>query len=269
MKGYPEDLLDYGGVREGFEKWLLNKISEPTAKCYLAYLDRHVAANKIEEIDDLLQLSSQVDGGWNWYAKAVRNLINYYWEKRLISKEFGIELKETLKLKKNGTDTYVPSDDMVLSTLSKCNSTEMKILMQLVYYSGIRVTEAVKILNEFDSKKLHCEGDVTYYDIDWERGTKKAFKAFMPSEFVNQLYKMELSVEASRRYFRARGLGLKYGRNYFIDKCVKAGIQESLIKYMVGHSNGSVLMTNYLDKLNNSKESYKKVRLNLTEVLSN
>ncbi|WP_321430512.1 integrase [uncultured Methanolobus sp.] len=58
---------------------------------------------------------------------------------------------------------------------------------------------------------------------------------------------MNLSVEAVLKYFRAQGLGLKYGRNYFIDKCVKDGIQESLIKYMVGHSNGSVPMTNYLD----------------------
>ncbi|QLC51277.1 hypothetical protein HWN40_07410 [Methanolobus zinderi] len=60
---------------------------------------------------------------------------------------------------------------------------------------------------------------------------------------------------------------MKYGRNYFIDKCVKADVQESLIKYMVGHSNGSVLMTNYLDKLNNSKEGYKKVRPVLIDVL--
>ncbi len=78
---------------------------------------------------------------------------------------------------------------------------------------------------------------------------------------------MNLSVEASRKYFRARGLGLKYGHNYFIDKCVKVGIQESLIKYMIGHSNGSVLMTNYLDKLSNSTVSYNKVMPVLREVM--
>ena len=100
-----------------------------------------------------------------------------------------------------------------------------------------------------------------------EQVTKKAFKAFMPTDFANKLCKMNLSVEASRKYFRARELGLKYGRNYFIDKCVKAGIQESLIKYMVSHSNGSVLMIDYLDKLNNSTVSYRKVMPALREVL--
>jgi intergrase/recombinase len=89
----------------------------------------------------------------------------------------------------------------------------------------------------------------------------------MPAEFAKQLKITEISENYARKYMGLKGLGLKYGRNYFIDKCVKAGIQESLIKYMVGHSNGSVLMTNYLDKLNNSKESYKKVRPALIDVL--
>jgi len=261
-----ENLL-YDEVRDDFKNWLLRRMSEATAKCYVSYLDRHLSDSKIEGIDDLLNISAGIDSGWNWYAKSVRNLINYYWENRLISKEWGIELKETLKLKKIGTDTYVPSDGVVQSMLLKCNNPDMQLLMQLVYFSGIRVTEAVKILNEFDPKRMHQDGDVTYYDIDWERGTKKAFKAFMPSDFANQLCKMNLSVEASRKYFRACGLGLKYGRNYFIDKCVKAGIQESLIKYMIGHSNGSVLMTNYLDKLNNSTVSYEKVMPALRDVM--
>ncbi|WP_407354835.1 integrase [Methanolobus sp. WCC5] len=72
----------------------------------------------------------------------------------------------------------------------------------------------------------------------------------------------------ARRYIRERGLPLKYGRNFFIDKCVKAGIQESLIKYMVGHSNGSVLMMNYLYKLNNSSLNYRKVMPSLMEIMA-
>ncbi len=36
---------------------------------------------------------------------------------------------------------------------------------------------------------------------------------------------------------------------------------------MIGHSNGSVLMTNYLDKLNNSTVSYRKVMPVLMDVI--
>ena len=34
------------------------------------------------------------------FAKSVRNLINYSIEKRLISKDWGLELKEVLKIRK-------------------------------------------------------------------------------------------------------------------------------------------------------------------------
>ncbi len=201
-----ENLL-YDEVRDDFKNWLLRRMSEATAKCYVSYLDRHLSDSKIEGIDDLLNISAGIDSGWNWYAKSVRNLINYYWENRLISKEWGIELKETLKLKKIGTDTYVPSDGVVQSMLLKCNNPDMQLLMQLVYFSGIRVTEAVKILNEFDPKRMHQDGDVTYYDIDWERGTKKAFKAF--KNFVDS---GELDVELLIAYKEAL-----YKANYLLD----------------------------------------------------
>lgn len=89
----------------------------------------------------------------------------------------------------------------------------------------------------------------------------------MPTEFAKQLKITEISENYARKYIRLNGLSLKCGRNYFIDKCVKAGIQESLIKYIIGHYNGSVLMTNYLDKLNNLTVSYRKVVPVLREVM--
>ncbi|MBP2030674.1 integrase/recombinase [Methanohalophilus levihalophilus] len=253
------NVLNYTFEREKFTRWIHGRVSEGTAKCYVKYLDQHLRGTEISDIDSLLDVSMGVDKGWNWYAKAVRNLINYYVEKRMISAYFAAELKNTLKIRKCGTDTYVPSDELVCNVFQRTTDEEMQYLIQLVYYSGIRIVEAVKVLTEFDPKKMHYENGIAYYDIDWERGQKKAFKAFMPEAFARQLYKMYIDIEASRIYFRRRGLGLKYGRNFFIDKCVKAGIQESFIKYMVGHSNGSVLMTNYLDKLNNCILNYGKV----------
>ena len=245
-----------------------NRIEKDTAQTYVRYLDRYLTDVVIEDIDDLTNISSTVKKGWNPFAKSIRNLINYSMEKRLISKEWGLELKEVLKIKKNGTDTFVPSDETVRSVLDKCTKEEMRLLMQLIYYSGIRIVEAIKILTEFEERKLHYEKGVAYYDLDWERSNKKAFKAFMPAEFAKQLKITGISENYARKYIRLNGLSLKYGRNYFIDKCIKAGIQESLVKYMIGHSNGSVLMTNYLDKLNNSTVSYKKVMPVLKEVMT-
>ena len=262
-----QPIINYKAIKSEFEKWLLKRVDRETANKYVRYLDRYLDGAIISDVKDLVKVCDRVSTGWNWFAKAVRNLVNYCIDKRLISKSWGIELKDVLKLKKTGFDTYVPSDEQVKQTLAKCKRQEMRLVMKLVYYSGIRVREALKILNDFDKDKLHIIDEIAYYDIDWERGNKKAFKAFMPAHLAKQLKQIEITEYAVCDYFRRMGLPLKYGRNWFIDKMVKAGVQESLIKFMIGHSNGSVLMTNYLEKLNNSIHAYRKALPLLQSVL--
>ena len=123
--------IDYTSAKEDFEKWVYNRIGKETARAYVRYLDRYLTGVVIEDIDDLINISSKVKKGWNPFAKSIRNLINYSTEKRVISKDWGLELKEVLKIKKNGTDTFVPSDETVRSVLRKCTKEEMKLLMQL------------------------------------------------------------------------------------------------------------------------------------------
>lgn len=259
--------IDYNSLKPEFEQWLKSRIDIKTAQCYISYLDRYVSNTVIESVDDLVEICLTVTAGWNWWAKAVRNLINYCVERRLIDKGLAVELKEVLKLKKTGFDTYVPSDESVRAVLEQCDRDDYRLVMKIVYYSGVRVTEALKMLAEFDSKRLHFVDGVGYYDLDWERGKKKSFKIFMPAEIAKQLRKTNISESGVYSYFQDLGLPLKYGRNFFIDKMVKAGVQESLIKFMVGHSNGSVLMTNYLEKLNNSIHAYRKALPTLQSIL--
>ena len=260
--------IDYGSLRQDFVKWLKSRVDQKTAYNYLNYLDKYLMGVTITCVDDLIDISLTVNGGWNWYAKAVRNLINYCVEKRIISKPVATELKETLKIKKTGSDTWVPSDSEVKNMFAKINREDMKMLFKLLYYSGIRLIEAIKILNEFDIKKLHYDSDVAYYDIDWSRGCKNAFKAFMPASFAQQLTKLNITENAVIQYIqRHKLIPAKYARNWFINKLVKAGIQESIIRFMIGHSNGSVLMTNYLEKLNNSIHAYRKALPLLQSVL--
>ena len=266
--GDQNQCINYSVLRKDFVNWIYKRVDSETAKKYVRYLDRYLTGFTIQEINDLIAINQVVKSGWNWYAKAVRNLINYCVEIGIISKEQANDLKETLKLKKTGFDTYVPSDEEVKRVLSTCNRFEMKLLMKLIYYSGIRIREALKILNQFDETKLHFVEDVAYYDMDWERGSKRAFKAFIPAKFAKELKRVNITEDAAHHYFRSTiRLPLKYGRNWFVDKMIKGGIQESIIRFMIGHSNGSVLMTSYLEKLNNSIHAYRKALPLLQSVL--
>ncbi|MDK2939652.1 MAG: hypothetical protein PWQ51_1817 [Methanolobus sp.] len=90
----------------------------------------------------------------------------------------------------------------------------------------------------------------------------------MPTSFALTLQKEDtINILATQKHFQRQEFPLKYCRNFFIDKCVKDEMHESIIKYMIGHVGGSVLMTNYLDKLNNSVKAYPKVMLVLQDII--
>jgi intergrase/recombinase len=229
------EFLDYDSVKRDFTNWIYSRVESKTAKDYLSYLDRYLAGVRIKNTDDLIEVSLMVQAGWNHFAKAVRNLINYHLDKRLISKEFALELKEILKLKKSGFDTFVPNDEIVKQVLNDCEREDYKLVMKIVYYSGVRIVEALKILREFDPKKLHIIDEIAYYDLDWERGNKKAFKCFLPSDLAKSLSKMDIPEYGVKSYFTSRGLPLKYGRNWFVNKLVQLGVNEGVIQFMIGH----------------------------------
>jgi len=250
-------LIDYSSLKEDFNKWIHMRVDSKTANCYINYLNKYLDGATIESIDDLIEICLTVNKGWNWFAKAVRNLINYCVERRIISKGWAAELKEILKLKKDGTDTFVPSDESVKEALKVNDDERIKLLLKLLLYSGIRITEAIKLLGEFDPNRLHFNGNVAYYDLDWKRGNKNSFKAFMPIELAKELKRIHLTENIIHKNLKGN-LKLKHSRNWFINKMVELGVPESIIQFMIGHGNGTVLKTNYLEKLNNSVKFYKK-----------
>ena len=62
----------------------------------------------------------------------------------------------------------------------------MKLLMQLIYYSGIRVVEAIKILTEFDEKKKYTMKKMSHTTIlIGSAAIKKPSKHLCPPSLQN------------------------------------------------------------------------------------
>ena len=135
-------------------------------------------------------------------------------------------------------------------------------------YSGIRLTEAIYLLETFDPNKLHFIDGIAYYDLEWDRGTKKSFKAFMPAEFAKRLRKIELTrhrITINLR--RIGGVRPKHLRNWQANKLVRARIQESVINFIQGRSPNTVFAAHYLAKVNEAIAAYKEVVEDLRVVL--
>lgn len=63
-------------------------------------------------------------------------------------------------------------------------------------YSGIRGTELVKIVREFDKDKSIVNEKIAKSQLFYTRGHKKSYYVYLPKEFAPLLYKIYIHVDA-------------------------------------------------------------------------
>jgi len=102
------------------------RISKRTRKHYIRCLDRYIANGVIRR-----NHRPSREKNWNRYAKAMRDLINFYTEKKLIPKDVSEELKSHLKTQSDGYDTYIPPDEEVRRVLESKIRHEGRILLHI------------------------------------------------------------------------------------------------------------------------------------------
>ncbi len=230
-------------------------------------MDKYLSSTVICSKEDLEDILDEVNAGYNHFVKGLRNLIKFLEKKGRIPRGFAEELKELLKVRRTGADTYVPPDEMVKQALAKIDREEYEIAFKLLAYSGIRVREAIYLLETFDPNKLHFVDGIAYYDLEWNRGTKKSFKAFMPADFGKKLRRIKFAKYGITNYLGKRGIRPKHLRNWQANKLVRARVQESVINFIQGRSPNTVFATHYLAKVNEAIAAYKEVVGELKEVL--
>jgi intergrase/recombinase len=64
-----------------------------------------------------------------------------------------------------------------------------RILFRVLAFSGIRVTEVVKMLTEFDPEKLISDNGISKYPLNYNRGNKRSQYVYMPSKLAEKLHR--------------------------------------------------------------------------------
>ncbi|GAB6101900.1 integrase [Thermococcus atlanticus] len=256
------DIPKYAAVRDEFVRYLHERLSRDVARDYIRYLDKYVGQADIKNPTDLRGILTKVDNGksgrWNFFVRSIRALIRFELERGMISEDFAASLLKLLKERPDGIDVRLPSDEEVRQALTKVEREEMLIVGLLCLFSGIRIKEAIKLVNTFDKTKLHIDSNIAYYELGWRRGGKISYYVFMPVELARRLRRFKITYDAVGSYYVKRGLPLKYARKWFINKMIEAGVQESVVKFMVGHSqSGDILATHYINLFNQAKRAYK------------
>ena len=255
--------INYANIRDGFVEWIRGRVSREVARDYVSSLDRHVAGRIIRSPADIIEILNNAERGRDRLTKAIRNLINYCVEMEMIREEFAIKLKKAIKTQYSGVDLYVPTDEEVRKWLAKIDKEDARTAMLLIIFGGLRIKEAVRILEKFDRARLKFEKisgvEIAYYELGWKRRTKIANYAFMPGWLGRKLRRFETSYYRVQTYAVNRGVKMKYLRKWFINKLVELEVPESVVRFIIGHSQRKNIMgLHYLDLLRQAKKYYAK-----------
>ena len=163
---------------------------------------------------------------------------------------------ETLKIKKTKADLRIPSLDEIRQTLERAKQyPNLYLLYSLLLESGIRESEALKILNDYDSTRDRCENGICAYEINWVRGQKGSFYAF----HLTQLRRVKVSKSYIDKYTKKLGLvPPKYFRKFVATKMAELGIPLDIIDFIQGRKPTRVLTQHYVSLFGIAKEHYRK-----------
>jgi len=155
-----------------------------TAKDYMNYLKK--LNGKVIDYNLYLEIA-----GNKWKVKLVRLYLDYLYKTGRVSWEEKERLKSIFKVKKNndGNDEYkIDVDNLVERTITMREGL-YRLILELLLYSGARLSEVVRMLREWSEDRLECYDDFCRYRLKWFRGRKRSDYIFFPSRLLQGIMK--------------------------------------------------------------------------------
>ena len=215
----------------------IKKVSRETCKQYVNYLRKQLDANNKASIL-----------AWKKY---------YKWKG-------DIEKWKAVKTKKSGVDLKVPSVDQMRQWAEKVKGTRVELLFRLLLESGVRFTEAIKVLNEYNPQNDICENNICIYTLNWQRGSKRVFYVF----HVSPLQRQNITYNYAKKIMRELDIAPKYIRKFVATKMLELNIPGEIVDFIEGRTPGNILTKHYLDLYALAKKEYKKYAEWLTKFVN-
>jgi len=229
--------LEWKRLREGFLEYV-QRYEERTAKNLVGYLDRHLKGPIRGPMDVIRIFNGLSVGQQHHLNRALRALFNFA-EIMGYSKAWLDSLRAAIPKDRIGIDLRVPEPDEILRSMRKVSSLSVKYraTWNLCLDSGLRLVEAVKIINEFDPGRLQKVDGFYRYEVATFRESKQAYYAYFTENTLSFIEDVEDKVErniASHVYSRGGVVNPKYLRKFAFDKMIELEIPESVADFIEG-----------------------------------
>jgi len=149
-----------------------------------------------------------------------------------------------LPIPRSRADRKVPGVNTVKDALNRIDRFDIRIVYDVLVWSGLRLRHAVMLLNNLDEfNVVELDG---YYrvDLEIESKTKKASVAHL----LRLPEKLEITEDAVSNYAAKKNiLRPKYLRKFAITHMHIAGVESDIIRFISGHLKKSVHEESYYE----------------------
>ena len=273
--------MDYIIYRDEFYDWMKNEQKLTMADDLIKKLDR-VGFGKINTVDELYQLLKK--DKTKTLRVALRDFFKFLIMTGKRTESQLIDFKAIVKIPRSGIRTknaFTTTDKIIEARKRVKNDPVRSLLFDLLIFAGIRLQEAVDILNNFDENELFVKGSYARYDLlamykrigskkaEVSEVTKREAIAYMPVWLAKRLKKMQVNYDS---YKSARDLSFgivsaTQVRKWFSDTLDDLGVEEKIVSFITGKTPENVLRKHYLQLLKKADRAYEAILPELERML--
>jgi intergrase/recombinase len=234
-------------------------------KDLLGTFDKEIRFLDLSDIDSVRKYLESLKSK-TMAVNSLRAVCNYL-EYKGTQKEELSRVRSLLKSEKSHPDNFVPSDEQVIEALKKITEKRFRMMFLILAYSGIRGTELIKLVKEFDKDKLIVNGKMAKYQLFYSRGQKNNYYVYMPRYLGVQLHKFCIHPSTITHQISKTGLAPKYLRKWLYNFMIYNNVSEGVADFIEGRSANTVGSMHYLARAKQADHWYSLVVENLQETL--
>jgi len=218
----------------------------------ISYLDKYF--NTLQVPMEVITLFNPLSIGQQHHLnRALRALFNFC-EIIGFDKTYLDTLRKAIPKDQIGIDLKVPEEIEIFASIKRLSDIPPKYqaLWNLCLDGGLRLIEAINVINDFNLGRLQHFGDVCLYEIGAFRGSKQAYYAFFTAstlKLVQDVKERKINRVNASHYYSKRGIvAPKYLRKFVFDMMTseQLNIPESVADFMEGRVPKTVGARHYM-----------------------
>ena len=206
------------------------------------------------------------------YARSALLVLSYAVSSGFMRQNDYLEWKARIKVKPTRMDIHIPPNAEIAQTLHLLPQ-DYQVMYWALLYSGLRLTEIAYICDNHGKLRAQDMSGFTKVELSWNRGTKSALFAYLPTDVWNKLGTVKRSTVGLQTYLKDNSTNsiklvpAKYCRKWFAQKCLEAGTKSEIIDFYQGRSQRSILFRHYANLQVFADAEYGKIMARINEAI--